>query len=142
MKRVSVSDLYKRPEDFAGKEITVAGWSRSIRASNVFGFIELNDGSCFKNLQVVFEDAKIDNYKEIASQNTGASFGMLKGSKLAEAAMYVESCPDDLYIVIRKEGFDGMNGYTDKMAERHRRSLIVFDNIIKDNKITAIENIK
>lgn len=74
MKRVSVSDLYKRPVDFSGKEITVAGWSRSIRASNVFGFIELNDGSCFKNLQIVFEDAKIDNYKEIASQNTGASF--------------------------------------------------------------------
>ena len=74
MKRVSVSDIYKNPESFSGKSITVAGWSRSIRASNVFGFIELNDGSCFKNLQIVFEDSIIDNYKEISSQNTGASF--------------------------------------------------------------------
>lgn len=60
----------------------------------------------------------------------------IKGTKLAEEAMYVESCPDDLYIVIRKAGFDGMNGYTEKMAERHRRAMIVFDNIVKNNKVT------
>lgn len=89
--------------------------------------------NAFEDLSALYPDDKqiVDNY-----------YYKLKGSKLAEAAMYVESCPDDLYIVIRKEGFDGMNGYTDKMAERHRRALIVFDNIIKDNKITEIENIK
>jgi len=74
MKRITIKELYKTPENFAGTAVTVCGWCRSIRASNVFGFIELNDGSCFKNLQVVFEEQNLDNYKEIAKQNIGASF--------------------------------------------------------------------
>ncbi len=73
MKRITIKELYKAPEAYAGKKITVGGWVRTLRASNVFGFIELNDGSCFKNLQVVFEEQFIENYKEIAKQNIGAS---------------------------------------------------------------------
>ena len=38
-----------------------------------FGFIELNDGSCFKNLQIVMDSGSLANYKEIASQNVGAA---------------------------------------------------------------------
>ena len=56
MKRTTIKELYKTPDSFAGQKITVGGWVRTLRASNVFGFIELNDGSCFKNLQVVFEE--------------------------------------------------------------------------------------
>ena len=78
MERITVKQLYRNPEVYAGKEITVAGWTRTIRASNAFGFIELNDGSFFKNLQVVFEDAKLDNYKNIAKQNVGTAF-IVKG---------------------------------------------------------------
>ena len=74
MKRTTIKELYDASSDFAGKTVTVAGWCRSIRASNAFGFIELNDGSCFKCLQVVVEESKLDNYKEIAAQNSGASF--------------------------------------------------------------------
>ena len=66
--------MYASPEVFAGKNVTIAGWCRTIRASNAFGFIELNDGSCFKNLQVVFEDSVLDNYSEVTKQNIGASF--------------------------------------------------------------------
>ena len=89
--------------------------------------------NAFEDLSALYPDDKqiVDKY-----------YYKVKGSKFAEAAMYVETCPDDLYMVIRKEGFDGMNGYTDKMAEQHRRALIVFDNMIKDNKITEIDNIK
>ncbi|MDD2269296.1 MAG: asparagine--tRNA ligase [Eubacteriales bacterium] len=68
-----ISAIYKNTSDFDGREITVCGWVRNIRASNAFGFAELNDGSYFNGLQVVFEDAKISNYKEIASQNVGAA---------------------------------------------------------------------
>ena len=49
------------------------GWARTIRDSKSFGFIELNDGSFFKNLQVVFESSIIENYNEIAKQNVGAA---------------------------------------------------------------------
>ena len=74
MKRTTVKELWDAPLQFDGRTVTVAGWCRSIRASNAFGFIELNDGSCFKCLQVVFEETKLANYKEIAAQNSGASF--------------------------------------------------------------------
>ncbi len=74
MQRVSIKSIYLSANDFAGKQITVCGWARSIRASNAFGFIELNDGSAFGNLQVVFEADKIRNYSEIAKQNIGAAF--------------------------------------------------------------------
>lgn len=70
---VTVRELYRGKEGFADKEITVAGWVRSIRASNAFGFIELNDGTFFSNLQVVFESEFLENYAEIAKLNVGAS---------------------------------------------------------------------
>ena len=55
MKRTTIKEIYADPSLFSGKEITVAGWTRSIRASNSFGFLTLNDGSFFSNLQVVLE---------------------------------------------------------------------------------------
>ena len=74
MKRTTIKELYTSPEKFADQKITVAGWCRNLRASNAFGFLELNDGSCFKNLQVVLEAQQLNNYKEITAQNIGASF--------------------------------------------------------------------
>ena len=74
MERITVKQLFNEPEAYAGTRITVAGWARTIRASNAFGFIELNDGSYLKNLQVVIEAEKLNNYKELAKQNVGASF--------------------------------------------------------------------
>ena len=78
MERTTIKQIFTTPDAFAGKEITVAGWARTIRASNAFGFIELNDGSYFTNLQVVFEESKLDNYKLIAKQNVGCSL-VIKG---------------------------------------------------------------
>ena len=73
MKHTSIRDIFKSPADFDGKVLTVAGWVKTIRASNKFGFIELGDGSCFKPIQVVFEAEKIENYNDIAKQNVAAS---------------------------------------------------------------------
>lgn len=73
MKRTLVKEIFTKPDDFGGKTVTVAGWARSIRSSNAFGFIELNDGSEFRNVQIVFEAEKLANYKTIANQNTGAA---------------------------------------------------------------------
>ena len=73
MKRTEIAKLYAEPEKYSGCEITVAGWLRSVRASNKFGFLSLNDGSCFKTLQVVCEADNINNYEEISSQNVGAA---------------------------------------------------------------------
>ncbi|MBQ9162448.1 MAG: asparagine--tRNA ligase [Clostridia bacterium] len=78
MKRDFVRDMYENPEAFGGKTVTVGGWVRNLRDSKAFGFIDLNDGSCFKSVQVVFEREKIANYDEIAHQNVGASL-IVKG---------------------------------------------------------------
>ncbi len=66
MKSIDIKKLYRMTSDYAGKEIEVAGWIRTLRDQKTFGFIELNDGSFFKNLQIVFEDGQIDNFKEVA----------------------------------------------------------------------------
>lgn len=65
MRTIDIKQLF-RDKDFLGKEVGVVGWIRTLRDQKTFGFIELNDGSFFKNLQVVFEDGNIDNFKEVA----------------------------------------------------------------------------
>ncbi|NLY19084.1 MAG: asparagine--tRNA ligase [Clostridiaceae bacterium] len=72
MDRVEIRHLYERASDYANKELFVCGWVRTIRASKAFGFIELNDGSCFKNLQIVFEN-NLSNFDEISKLNVGSS---------------------------------------------------------------------
>ena len=68
-----VCDIFSKPESFGGKTVRLGGWIKTIRSSNAFGFIELNDGTCFKNIQIVFESDIIDNYKEISKLNIPAS---------------------------------------------------------------------
>ncbi len=51
-----VKELYKQSDKYIGGRIRVVGWVRTVRVSKTFGFIELNDGSFFANLQVVFEE--------------------------------------------------------------------------------------
>lgn len=78
MKRTKISAIFASPGAFTQGEITVCGWARTIRDMKNFGFIELNDGSNFKSLQVVFERGTIDNFDEIAHQNVGAAL-IVKG---------------------------------------------------------------
>lgn len=73
MDRMKIAAIFADQEQLGGKEITVCGWARTIRDMKTFGFIELNDGSCFRNLQVVMSADELNNYKEIASQNVGAA---------------------------------------------------------------------
>ena len=47
MKRQHIAGIYASPEAFGGQTLTVCGWARTIRDMKNFGFIELNDGSCF-----------------------------------------------------------------------------------------------
>ncbi|MEG0642002.1 MAG: OB-fold nucleic acid binding domain-containing protein, partial [Clostridium sp.] len=60
-----VKSLYRDTDQFLSQEVTISGWIRTLRASNAFGFIEVNDGSFFKNVQIVF-DNKLENFKELS----------------------------------------------------------------------------
>ena len=73
MVKTDIKELYKNPASFENKEITVGGWVRTIRDLKTFGFIELNDGSFLKSLQIVFEDGVVENFEEIAKLNVGSS---------------------------------------------------------------------
>ncbi|MEA5143977.1 MAG: asparagine--tRNA ligase [Oscillibacter sp.] len=73
MERTKIAAVFADGDRLAGQEITVCGWARTIRDMKTFGFVELNDGSCFKNLQVVMDATVLNNYKEIAAQNVGVS---------------------------------------------------------------------
>ena len=73
MKRVEISELYRNAEQYADTEICVAGWVRSIRSSNRFGFLSLSDGSCFDPLQVVLEAERLAAYDTVVAQNVGAA---------------------------------------------------------------------
>jgi asparaginyl-tRNA synthetase len=73
MKSIIIKKLYREMKDYIDKNITVTGWVRTIRDSRTFGFIEISDGSFFKTLQVVFEEEKISNFKEITKVSLGSS---------------------------------------------------------------------
>lgn len=64
-KNILVKSLYRNTSEYLNKEVSITGWIRTLRASNAFGFIEINDGSFFKNIQVVF-DNNLSNFKEIS----------------------------------------------------------------------------
>lgn len=58
--------IFKEPAAYADKEIEVCGWIRNNRNSNKFGFIELNDGTYFKSVQIVYEEEFIENFAEVS----------------------------------------------------------------------------
>ncbi len=73
MDRLMIKQLFAESDRYADKTVTVCGWARTIRDSKAFGFVELNDGSCFKSLQIVFEQNVIPNFDEIAKLNVGSA---------------------------------------------------------------------
>ena len=73
MIKTTIRKIYREPASYIGKAINVSGWVRTVRSSRTFGFIELNDGTFFKNLQIVFEDGKVENFKEICKLGVGSS---------------------------------------------------------------------
>ena len=70
MKTTDTKDIFKSPENY--KEVRIEGWIRTIRDSKNFGFIELNDGTFQKNVQVVFEN-DLSNFEEVRKYSTGSA---------------------------------------------------------------------
>jgi asparaginyl-tRNA synthetase len=70
---MNIKEIFRDTGKYINKDISVNGWVRTLRDSKSFGFIELNDGSFFENLQIVFEEANLKNFKEIAKLPVGAS---------------------------------------------------------------------
>ncbi len=82
----NVKDFFKNTKFYENKEVVIQGWVRTLRDSKTFGFIELNDGSFFKNIQIVFND-NLPNFNEVAKLTISSSikvtgkFIITEGSK-------------------------------------------------------------
>jgi asparaginyl-tRNA synthetase len=72
MNKVLIKQLFRETATYLGLPVQVSGWVRTIRDSRTFGFIELNDGSFYRNLQIVFDD-QLANFGEVAKLGVGAA---------------------------------------------------------------------
>ena len=78
-KDIQIRELYRNTDAYADKEVLIRGWVRTNRSSNKFGFIELNDGSFFKSVQIVYEQDMIENFDKIAKAPIAAAL-MVRGT--------------------------------------------------------------
>ena len=78
---IEIKQLYRNKEQYIDKTVKVAGWIRTSRMSKNFGFIELNDGSFFKNMQIVI-DEKLENFKEVGKLPISTSL-LIEGTLVA-----------------------------------------------------------
>lgn len=75
MKTVSIKNILRHPKKYLNQNVNVNGWVRTVRDSKKFGFLELNDGSFFKGLQIVFED-QLENFDDICKLTIGSSLNI------------------------------------------------------------------
>ena len=73
MKRTEIAKLYASPESYTASPVTVCGWIRTNRDSKTLGFMDVNDGSCFKGVQVVFQADKVADFAAVARLNVGTA---------------------------------------------------------------------
>ena len=76
MESTLIKSIFRNSSDFFNKDIKISGWVRTIRDSKTFGFIEINDGSFFKNLQIVFDNS-LDNFSEICKLTISSSIEVI-----------------------------------------------------------------
>ena len=101
MKDILIKDLYRNTNEFSGKEVQVSGWVKTVRDSKTFGFIELNDGSFFKNVQIVFEDS-LSNFAEICKLSISSSIivrGILVVTENAKQPFEIKATNIDIFDV-------------------------------------------
>ena len=93
MQLTTVKELFAQSEKYLNTEVEVGGWIRSIRDSKAFGFIVLNDGTCFDTLQIVYHDT-MDNFAEVSKLNVGAAVivkGMLVPTPQAKQPFEIQA---------------------------------------------------
>jgi len=78
----TIKEIFRSPEAFIDKEVRLGGWVRTVRDNKNFGFIELNDGSFFKSIQIVI-DSNLDNFSSIVKLSVGS--GITVSGKLVES---------------------------------------------------------
>ena len=116
VKEISVRELYTHtPEDSVA--VRVSGWVRTLRDSKAFAFIELNDGTYFRNVQIVAEEERLANFKEVVRISEGSAveasgrLALTPGAKQpfeikAESLTLVGACDPDYPLQKKRHGFE------------------------------------
>ena len=73
---MNIRELYRKYELLSGKMVQIEGWIRTNRASKAFGFLEVNDGTFFRSVQVVYEEAFLENFVEISKLLTASAIAV------------------------------------------------------------------
>ena len=144
MKRTEIHKILIEPESFIGRRLRVDGWARTVRDSKNFGFIELNDGSGFINLQVFLDREATANYAEAVKLISGSSIsvtGILEkspGAKQpvelkAESVDVITACPPEYPLQKKRHTLEYLRGLTHLRARTNTfmavfriRSLIAY----------------
>ena len=114
---IDIRDIFKKTDEYAGKKITVGGWVRTVRSSKAFGFIELNDGTFFSNLQIVFEDGIVNDFRAASKLTVGSAISctgtleLTPGAKQpfeikADTIILEGSCPSDYPLQKKRHSFE------------------------------------
>ncbi|MDY4159048.1 MAG: asparagine--tRNA ligase [Candidatus Onthovivens sp.] len=77
MEKIDIKELYFNKDLKNGQEVLIKGWVRTTRDSKAFGFLEINDGTCHKNAQVVLEASNLKNYSDVVKLNVGSTVYVL-----------------------------------------------------------------
>ncbi len=99
MDKLTIRDLYKNTDKYVGSQVTIEGWVKTLRDSKTFGFIEINDGSFFKNVQIVFDNA-LSNFDDICKLSISSSIkvtGNLVKTENAKQAFEIKAENIELY---------------------------------------------
>ena len=112
MEKLVIKSLFKNIDGYINKEIMLEGWVRTVRDSKNFGFLEINDGSFFKNVQIVFSD-KLSNFSEVCKLTISSSIKVIGTLVLTENAkqpfeiqaskVEIESLSDSTYPLQKKK---------------------------------------
>lgn len=73
MDRTRIAQLFADAEQLGGTNVTVAGWLRSVRDMKQVAFVTINDGSCFKDLQVVLSRGEFEPYDDVCALGLGTA---------------------------------------------------------------------
>lgn len=112
MEKLTIKKLYRQTDDYINQQITIEGWVRTVRDSKTFGFIELNDGTFFKNVQIVFHDQLV-NFNDICKLTISSAIQVTGTLVLTENAkqpfeiqateIVIESVSDSSYPLQKKK---------------------------------------
>ena len=112
MEKLVIKELYKNTENYINKDVTLEGWVRTVRDSKTFGFIEINDGTFFKNVQIVFTD-KLSNFNEICKLTISSSIKVtgtlvktenaIQPFEIQATGIEIESLSDSTYPLQKKK---------------------------------------